>query len=96
MEWRGTGVLLVISEYDSDKTYAELVKLVKYHNYPPPSSIVAWKDFHSRVRKPDESFSEYLTDLRKLSEHCDFGDTLTEPDATQSFSLWLQRRSLTM
>ena len=67
---------LVSPNKPTDKTYAELVKLVKDHNHPPPSSIVARKDFHSRVRKPDESFSEYLAHLRKLSEHCDFGDTL--------------------
>lgn len=67
---------LVSPDKLTDRTFAELVKLVKDHHQPPPSSIVARKDFHTRVRKPEESYSEFLADLRKLSEHCDFGNTL--------------------
>ena len=67
---------LVQPDAPTTKSYAALVKLVKDHLSPKPSSIVARKNFHTRSRRPDESVSDYMAALRKLSEDCGFGDTL--------------------
>jgi hypothetical protein len=69
---------LVSPDKPTDKTFAQLVKLVKDHHHPRPSSIVARKNFHERTRKTEESVSDFVAELRKLSEHCDFGDTLNK------------------
>ena len=76
----------------TNKTYKDIITLVKDHHHPTPSSIVARKNFHSRVRKADESINDFIADLRKLSEHCDFGATLNQI----LFSLWVQWQQTTM
>ncbi|VDI55683.1 Hypothetical predicted protein [Mytilus galloprovincialis] len=59
-----------------DKTFKDIVDLVKTHQHPKPSSIVERCRFNSRVRHPDESVSQFVAELRSLSEHCDYKDTL--------------------
>ena len=58
----------------------ELVELVKKHYNPRPSAITQRFKFNSRVRQPGETVAEYIAEaeLRKLSEHCDFKDTLED------------------
>ena len=50
---------------------------MKNHYTPPPSEIVQRFRFNSRFRKPSESVSTYVAELRALAEYCNFGDTLT-------------------
>ena len=69
---------LVTPAKPTEKTYAELVKLVQDHHVPKPPTLVARKEFHTRTRRPDESISEFVATLRKLTENCDFGDTLNK------------------
>ena len=59
----------------TEKTYDKIVQVVLNHHQPPPSDIVQRLNFHSRYRREGENTS---TELRKLSTHCDFGDTLNE------------------
>ncbi|XP_049325965.1 uncharacterized protein LOC125785828 [Astyanax mexicanus] len=61
-----------------EKTYDELVELLKEHYNPKPSEIVQRFKFNSRNRKPKESVSEYVAVLRELAQHCNYGDKLTE------------------
>ena len=61
-----------------DHTFAEIVKLVQDHHQPPPSAIVQRFNFHSRSRRQGESVSAFVAELRKLSEYCQFGDTLSD------------------
>ena len=35
-------------------------------------------NFHTRTQKPGEKISEFVAQLRKLSEHCEFGETLED------------------
>lgn len=63
-------------ENPRDKTFGELCTLLSSHFSPRPSEIVERFRFNSRNRKPEESVQEYLTELRRLSEHCEFGNTL--------------------
>ena len=43
---------------------------------PPPSSIVQRFHFNSRVQKESETIMQYVAELRKVSEYCEFGTTL--------------------
>ena len=59
-----------------EKTYAKLVEKLTTHFKPAPSEIVERFKFHSLVRKAGKSVSAYIAELRSLSEHCNFGESL--------------------
>lgn len=61
-----------------DKSYDELIKILKSHFMPQVSIIYRRFLFHKRIQKADETISEYITELRQLAEECNFGATLTE------------------
>ena len=67
---------LVNPRKPADKSFVELVNLVKNHLNPRPSSIVYRFKFNSRFRQQGETIQQYVAELRNLSEHCDFGDQL--------------------
>ena len=69
---------LVSPAKTTDKTYAELVKLVREHQQPTPSFIVQRFNFHMCLQKSNESISDFVAQLRKLSEHCRFGEQLED------------------
>jgi hypothetical protein len=60
----------------TDKSYDEIVKSVKDHHEPQPSEIVQRFNFNTRVQKEGETVSEFIAELRRLSEHCKFEGTL--------------------
>lgn len=62
----------------SSKSFKELVELVQKHLQPPPSVIVQRFTFHSRSRRQEESISEFVVELRKVAEHCEFGESLND------------------
>ena len=62
----------------TEKSYAQLVKLVADHFNPRPSVIVQRFQFNSRYRKPGESIATFIVELRRLTEFCDFGPSLSE------------------
>lgn len=62
----------------SDKTFDEIVTLLTNHFSPKASEIYCRFIFHKRVQKSNESLTDYITDLRKLAEDCNFGNTLSE------------------
>ena len=59
-----------------DKTFAELIKLMRRHQHPQPSIIVERLKFHKRDRQPSESVAAYVSELRRLSVTCDFENNL--------------------
>jgi hypothetical protein len=61
-----------------EKTYEELKQLLTQHLQPRPNVIAQRYKFFERYRAPNESVSEYLAELGKLSEFCEFGDKLDE------------------
>ena len=65
-------------EKPATKSYEELLELVGDHLNPKPSIIVQRFIFHSRLRKDSESVAMFVTELKRLSEHCVFGDTLQD------------------
>ena len=60
----------------TDKTYDELVKKLTEHYSPTLSEVMQHFRFNSRSRKTGESVAGYLAALRRLAEHCNYGDTL--------------------
>ena len=56
--------------------FKELVEVFTKHYSPWPSQIVQRYKFHSRFRKPSESVSTFLSELRALSKSGNFGETL--------------------
>ena len=69
---------LVATDKPTDKSFAAIVKLVQDHYTPPPSAIVQRFKFHSRSQKDGESIAEFVAELRRLSEHCQFGTSLDD------------------
>ncbi|XP_061156017.1 uncharacterized protein K02A2.6-like [Syngnathus typhle] len=61
-----------------EKTYGELVALLKNHFDPKPSEIVQRYKFDSCSRKPNESVMEYVAELRRLAQDCNYGNTLEQ------------------
>ncbi|CAC5416659.1 unnamed protein product [Mytilus coruscus] len=48
------------------------------HQNPKPSSIVQRCKFNSRSRQPNESVSQFVAELRQISEHCVYKATLDD------------------
>ena len=66
----------LVGESVKTKSFAELTKALKDHLKPEPNVIAERFHFFKRDRKQTESVNEYITELRRLSEHCAFGDQL--------------------
>ena len=69
---------LVFPDQLSDFSFAQLVEKVKLHREPKASIIVRRFQFNSRSRARDESIADYVAALRRLAEHCAFGNMLDE------------------
>ena len=67
---------LTTPDKPADKGFAELCTLLSQHFSPKPSEIAQSFKFPSHHRNTGESVSEYVAGLRRLTEHCNFGDTL--------------------
>ncbi|XP_063846489.1 uncharacterized protein LOC135092154 isoform X1 [Scylla paramamosain] len=69
---------LCLPEKPADKSYSDLKVLLENHMCPKPSVIMKRFKFNSRFKQPTESVSSYITDLRKLAEHCAYGNQLPD------------------
>ena len=61
-----------------DVELKEILEKLENHFSPKPSVIVERFKFHSRSRLEGENIAEFVTGLRRLSEHCKFGTTLED------------------
>ena len=68
---------LLTPDKPADKTFTEIVKKLKDYWQPKPSEIVQRFNFHSRVQKQGESVADYVAELRRISEHCNFSSLET-------------------
>ncbi|XP_033760675.1 uncharacterized protein LOC117342589 [Pecten maximus] len=59
-----------------DTGYDDIIALLDKHLNPKPSEIAERFRFHKREQRPGEDVMTYVAELRKLSIHCNFGDTL--------------------
>ena len=69
---------LVAPAKPTDKSFEELVKIVRDHYQLKPSAIVQRLKFNTCVRQPGQSVTAFVAELRRLTEFCDFGPTLDE------------------
>ena len=60
-----------------EKKYDELVAAMKDHLKPKPLTIAEWFKFNRR-KQGGESIVQFLAELRKLAETCNFGVKLNE------------------
>ncbi|KAM7300563.1 uncharacterized protein ISCGN_016174 [Ixodes scapularis] len=69
---------LTAPELPSTKSFEYLKKALGDHLSPKPSIIGERAKFHRRAQHEGESISEYVAELRKLSQTCDYGSVLDE------------------
>ena len=55
---------LVAPNKPTDKTFAEIVELVKDHHTPPPPAAMQRYTFNKRVQKDGETVAEFVAELR--------------------------------
>ena len=53
--------------------FKDIVAQMTAHYHPTPATTVQRFRFNSRSRKPGESIATFVAELKKLSEHCDYG-----------------------
>ncbi|XP_055680279.1 uncharacterized protein K02A2.6-like [Lutzomyia longipalpis] len=63
---------LVMPKKILDKTYEALVAVINEHYGPEKNVIMERYNFMKRVQKPGESVSEFIAEISKLSQHCQF------------------------
>ena len=66
----------LVGEAVKTTAFADLVKALKDHLRPEPNVIAERFHFFKRDRKSGESVNDYITELRRLSEHCGFAAEL--------------------
>ncbi|XP_069122221.1 uncharacterized protein [Argopecten irradians] len=90
---------LTSPEKPSDKTYDELKELISQHLKPKPLIIAERFKFHQRNQQSNETVCQYVAELRRLSEHCEFGtfldDALRDRFVSGLSSIPTQRKLLT-
>ena len=62
----------------ADKGFDEIVQVLQNHLSPKPLIIAERFKFHRRNQGESESVAQYLVELRKLSEKCEFGEYLEQ------------------
>ena len=67
-----------------DKTYEEILQLIKGHLSPEPIVIAERFKFHQRKQKDSESVHEFLASLKKMS-HANLGTSWMKPSETDSY-----------
>ena len=69
---------LIASAKLGEKSYKELVASLTAHLAPKPLLIAERYRFHKRDQKEGETIREYVACLQKMTEHCEFGASLTD------------------
>jgi len=69
---------LVSPEKPAEKSYDQLVAAIKAHVSPKPLVIAERFKFYQRKQRSGEAVNTFMAELRKLSEHCDFGGFLDD------------------
>lgn len=62
----------------NDLSYDELVKVIQNHLNPKPLVAAERSRFRGRLQTENETVSEYIVALKKLTAYCVFGDGLEE------------------
>ena len=60
----------------TEKTYEDIVTVLTKHYSPVPTEVMQRFRFNSRSRRAGETVAAFVAELRRLAEHCNYGDTL--------------------
>ena len=60
----------------ADKSFNQLVYLMQAHQHPKSNPIAERSMFNTQDSLPEESVSVYLASLRRLTEHCVYGEQI--------------------
>ena len=82
---------LVSPAKPADKSYDDLVKAMKDHLRPKRIVIAERFKFHRRSQNESETVAQYVAELRRLTEHCEFKDYLEEA-LRDRLSVWPEKR----
>ncbi len=69
---------LLVPTKPAEKSYAALVKVMKDHLKPKPLVIAERFKFHRQNQRDGETVAQYVAELHKLSELCEFKEYLEE------------------
>jgi hypothetical protein len=69
---------LVAPEKPAKKSFKDKVKALADHYHPKPSIIVQRFSFHTQAQKQGETIVEYVAELKRLSEGCEFTAVLND------------------
>ena len=69
---------LVTPRKPTDRNFKDLVDMVAAHFCPPPSVTAQRFTFNSRTQREGETLAEFVAELRRLSEHCEFAASLDD------------------
>ena len=69
---------LLAPEKPATKGYDRLVQTMKTHLDPQPLVIAQRFKFHQKNQESGESIAQFIAELRKCAEHCDFQNKLDE------------------
>jgi len=67
---------LIAPNKPGDKAYTFLIDKLSEHFTPAPPKIMERFKFHTRFRKPEESVTVLVSELRSITKHCNFRDML--------------------
>ncbi|EEC05064.1 transposon, putative [Ixodes scapularis] len=84
---------LVAPNKPRDETFDTIVKVLTQHLSPEPSEIYETFRFQSRVQNEGESVADYLAELRRIADHCGFGDAL-ERNLRDRFVIGLREKTV--
>ena len=69
---------LLSPERPSTKSFVDIVNVLKHHLNPKPIVIAERYKFYERKQHGDEQLSDYIAQLRKLTEYCEFDNFLEQ------------------
>ena len=69
---------LTAPDKPQDKSYEQLVTILKAHFEPKPLLIAERFHFYRRNQAIGESLAQFVAGLRRLATHCEFGDQLND------------------
>ncbi|KFD58981.1 hypothetical protein M513_00144 [Trichuris suis] len=62
--------------FNYELSYEKITVAMRQYFNPAPSEIVERFRFYKRDQRPNESIADFVAELRRLSEHCNFGNGL--------------------
>jgi hypothetical protein len=70
---------LTSPDKSSTKSFDQIVAILKGHLSPKPLLIAERFRFHKQDQRDDENIiNTYVAEIKKLSEHCEFGTALND------------------